>query len=484
MPSPKVPLLAIFCASLVPDALRADESLRYTFRTEVTNAYEVRIETTVEVGTVTHEGVVVLIPRRPGSEGSATLGLQGSLASRNARPPMHNPMMMPGAVVPPVISLPPHAEIEVSPRGGILSGVANPLIPLQAGDLGSLLFLPLPTEAGQGFEVTREVQIPDPSPRAGVPWRPPYYDGSGYNRGSQASLSATRSLVVRATAVTAATAALEWKSELRSLRLFEGKAAVEGTWEGTATLDRQKGLLQSVRFSYRESSAGETVTRRSRLTFEARLLAAAELEAAVARTRPRTPGTLTVAQVRTALEDLASANPEKRNHGVEALQTGDWEPLPPEVLALAEKALETADDSVRWAAGRVVSVAATPAQVPTLLRLLRQTESGARQPAIEALGRLKDPRAIEPLVEMIARGDNERYGAIQALTGFGPEAEEPVLGLFQEKNLETRRAACQILGTAGTARSLETLRAAMLDPDRQLRDVASQAVGEIMARAN
>lgn len=483
MPSPKVTLLAIFCASLTPASLVAGEPLGYVFRANETNAYEVRIETTVEAGAVTHEGTVLLFPRRAGADGSATLGLQGSLASRNPRAPMYHPMMPSGPVIPPVISLVPFAEIEVSQRGGVLSWRANPPLPLQAGDLGSLLFLPLPAEAGQAYEITREVQIPDPSPRAGVPWQPPYFDGSGYNRGNQNSLVATRSLVVRATTVTAATAELEWKSELRSLRLFEGKPAVEGAWEGTATLDRQKGLLQSVKFSYRESSAGETVTRRSRLSFEARLLAAAELEAALARTRPRTPATLTVAQVRAALEELTSTNPEKRNHAVETLQIGDWEPLPPEVVALAEKVLEAGDDSVRWAAARVVSVAATPAQVPTLLRLVRQTESAARQPAIEALGRLRDPRAIEPFVEIIARGDNERYATVEALKQFGPEAEAAVLGLFHEKNLETRRAACQILGRAGTSKSLETLRAAMLDPDRQLRDTASQAVGEILDRA-
>lgn len=485
MNSPRIGAAALLGLALPLAALAAADPLRYRFHPDTTNVYQVRIETTSETGTVKHEGQVMLVTRRVTPDGAATFALQGRLAipQGHSLPTMYHPMMQPGTAVPPYIALPPFAEIEVDPSGRVLSEAGSVPIPLQAGRLGALLFVPLPPNPDRSLKTTSEVEVPDFTPRQGMPWRPPYYDGMGYNRGGGgATLTALRTGHVTATNIAPASAGLVWTTTLDSLRQFEGHSSVSAVSEGTATLDREKGWLTAVRLTHRESSASETVTRRSRLTFEARLLAGAELETAITRARPQTADTLTPDQVRAALDDLTSTDPEKRARAANSLQAGNWDSLPPGLVARAEELLQTTDDAARWAATRVLTSGATSAQVPTLLRLLREQDSGNRQPSIEALGRLKDSRAVEPLVGMIARGDNDRYAATQALTGFGAEAEDAVLSLFQEKNLETRRAACQILGGCGTAKSLEILRNCMLDPDRQLRDAASQAVGEIASR--
>jgi hypothetical protein len=370
----------------------------------------------------------------------------------------------------------------VDPTGRVLAEAGDVPLPLQAGRLGAALVVGLPAAEGQALELRTQVALPDDTPKPGLPWHPSYYEGPMFGRNPLASLQGSQTTHIQVAAMTDESARLTWTSELRSWLKFEGTPRLDAASEGEAVLDRQQGLLREIRFRYRETSASETVTRRSKLTFEARLLEGDERAAALNRHTPRTPQTLTVAEVRAALEDLTSRDDQRRAGAVAELQSDSFEPLPPDLAAKAEMLLDSRDESVRWVAARIVAEAATTEQVPALLRLMRQPESPARAPAIQALGRLKDPRAIEPLVEFVARGESERYAATEALKQFGPEAEAAVLGLFGERSLETRRAACQILEQLGTSISLDALREMMLDTDRQLRDLASQAVGAVAGR--
>jgi hypothetical protein len=476
-------LLAALATAVGASPAEADETLRYRFDPGETNVYRVQLEVTVEGGTVHHLGYVVVGAKRLEAEtGQATLALRGNLPARTeqATPPV--PYRPP--VVGRNLGFPRYAEIEVDSTGRVLAEVGDVRLPLQAGDLGASLFWPLPDGEGTSVERVIEVSLPNDQPRPGMPWYPPHFDGPGYGRGGSGSFQAERKTRLEVTATTPQSAELRWTWGLRSQRRFEGSPQFEASGEGQAVLDRAQGLLREIRFNYRETNASENVTRRSRLGFEARLLEGDERLAALNRSAPRTPQTLTVADVRDALEALASKDDERRAEALAKLQSDSFEPLPPDIAVTAEGLLDSRDDSVRWVAARIVAEAATSEQVPTLLRLLRQPESPARAQAIQALGRLKDTRAIEPLVEFVARGESEGYAAIEALKQFDPEAEPAVLGLFAEKGLQTRRAACQILEQLGTARSLDTLREAMLDTDRQLRDLASQAVGAIAGRSH
>lgn len=461
--------------------LDAAEALHYTFRPGETNAYRVQIEMTVEGGVLRYDGALLVAVRQVESEsGIAVVGLRGNFPARsdpsNPQMPYRPPLMGPP------VNLPPFAQLQVDAAGRVLAEAGDVSLPLQAGRLGAALFVALPTDGTEVNETRAQVAVPDDTPRPGMPWSPPYYDGAMFRRNTAASLQASQTTRVEVVSVTAEQAQLKWTAALQTALKFEGTPRLDAATEGEAVFDRQQGLMREIRFRYRETSASETVTRRSRLTFEARLLEGDERRAALERQAPRTPQTLTAADVRAALADLASRDDQRRTDALTKLQSDSFDSLPPELAEKAEALLDSRDDSVRWVAARIVAEAATAEQVPTLLRLMRPPESPMRANAIQALGRLKDPRAIDPLVEFVARGESERYAAIEALKMFGPEAEEAVLSLFEEKSLETRRAACQILEQVGTAASLDTLREAMLDPDRQLRDQASQAVGAIAAR--
>lgn len=72
------------------------------------------------------------------------------------------------------------------------------------------------------------------------------------------------------------------------------------------------------------------------------------------------------------------------------------------------------------------------------------------QAVAEALGKLGDTRAVEPLIAAL-----------------------------QDEDVELRRAAAQALGEIGDSRAVEPLIAALRDKDIELRRVAARALGEI-----
>jgi HEAT repeat protein len=94
---------------------------------------------------------------------------------------------------------------------------------------------------------------------------------------------------------------------------------------------------------------------------------------------------------------------------------------------------------------------------------------------------LKDKRAVEPVVALIAEGV-ETYQAVEVLAKIGSEAEDAALTLLKEKHLDTRRQGCNILGRIGTKKSLEPLRELMLDTDYSLSSSAAEAVRSIQTR--
>jgi HEAT repeat protein len=103
---------------------------------------------------------------------------------------------------------------------------------------------------------------------------------------------------------------------------------------------------------------------------------------------------------------------------------------------------------------------------------------------MERLGRLKDPRAIDTLADVVARGSYEAEFAIQMLKRFGPAAETAGLELLQHRHVQTRRMACLLLGEVGTSRSLDPLREQMLDLDNQIAQTATEALRAVRQRAS
>ena len=105
--------------------------------------------------------------------------------------------------------------------------------------------------------------------------------------------------------------------------------------------------------------------------------------------------------------------------------------------------------------------------VGRLLRGLNHRSHHARQDAARALGRIGDPRAIEPLILALNDGyPNVQSAAVEALVLIGEPAVEPII--YALRGREGR-----------PIEAMEALIDVLRDGDRHVRRAAAIALGEI-----
>lgn len=88
-----------------------------------------------------------------------------------------------------------------------------------------------------------------------------------------------------------------------------------------------------------------------------------------------------------------------------------------------------------------------PRALEPLIDALKDTDSDVRGSAAEALGRIKDPRAIEPLVAALGKETDMfiRSGTARALAGIGAPVVEPLIAALKNPDPDTRRRAAEDL---------------------------------------
>jgi HEAT repeat protein len=153
--------------------------------------------------------------------------------------------------------------------------------------------------------------------------------------------------------------------------------------------------------------------------------------------------------VRTALSTLATA------------RLNAAKPERKEVAALLNKFLKSEDDTVRMAAVRAAQDWATAENIPTLLELLKTTQSYQRSTIIQALGATGGNADVATVLVRLMESSNTRFPASQALQKMGPIGESAVLPLLKSSERTTRDDACQILGEIGGKKSKAALEAIM-----------------------
>ena len=136
----------------------------------------------------------------------------------------------------------------------------------------------------------------------------------------------------------------------------------------------------------------------------------------------------------------------------------------------------------RWrGATPALATWAKPETIPLLIKVLDETALLVKLAAIDALGKLKDARAAEPLAKLVAE-PGPRVQAINALRSLGSLAEKAVQGLLMHTESEVRREACRLLQEIGTAASLPTLQTAAGDTDKAVASAAKAAAEAIEKR--
>jgi hypothetical protein len=128
---------------------------------------------------------------------------------------------------------------------------------------------------------------------------------------------------------------------------------------------------------------------------------------------------------------------------------------------------------------RALGVWATAAEVPTLIQLLDSPEIHIRNVTLDALGKLRDGRAVKPVVRCF-KALNTRWHSEQALKALGHMAEREVLALLEQPDQDLWVPAIYVLAEIGTEQSLPALREA--NKQFEMKGVAEGAMTAIQKR--
>ena len=150
-----------------------------------------------------------------------------------------------------------------------------------------------------------------------------------------------------------------------------------------------------------------------------------------------------------------------------------------EVASTLAAHLDHRDQQIRKLALEALATCYTPDVVPAIIEQLNDTNSFHREDVIKLLVRMKEPRAVPKLAELLV---TDRFKARQYLTQMGPMVENEVAVYLRHPDHQVREEACRVLGAVGTAASVPALFKLERDPSRSVYAAADRAIREIRFR--
>lgn len=476
-------------------------SLRYAFAPGQTNAYSLQIEAQGEAGREAIAGTFVVSSRRVGTN-LLGLTIRGQLRPKpmGGMPPMMG--YRPGSSMPLAAYTYGYPgqekELVIDDRGRLVRQAGDQALPIPLGQLAASLVQSFPPEATTGWEEEQEVFVLDEpllqGPAPVFMSQPGGYGGfaaSYPGRAAQGALAARQRIKVKVTEITPEAVTLQRTLALDSLMLTGAEPRVSATGEGRIEFDRALGLPKRVELECKTLAVTENLSRRSLVTLRWQLLEGAEREKALAPPPPRAPETkLAPLEVAKLLEQLKADDLGTRQAAARDLSGERLGSATPELLSQMASLANDPDDTVRRAALTILANHGAKDHVPMLIKGLNDSDTGVRTAIVKGLGRIKDPRAIEPLVNLLATGQSDPFysrparesPAADALVRIGSAAEPAVLGLLKEKNVETRIQACTVLKQIGTRKSLGPLKDLTVNPSKELSEAAAEACRSIQSR--
>jgi hypothetical protein len=480
-----------------------ETATRYKFTPGETNAFAVEISVRSEQGSEVTTGSVIFVTKAV-TTNSVKLLCRGNLKAEFKRPMTRGPGMMypgyyPGGRMQNLNAFPNDCEIDLDGRGYEIRDDGDYVLPAPLGKLAQSIFEPLSATPGAEKFDDRVSILDDPlwlGPAEGFlnirqngqPYGMRYGMGyMGYQQQTPAILTLSRhvtALVKKSTANNL----VEWHRQTQFESLLKSGTAprLTATSETDFTFDRNIGQFTRIETQSDASMQTKTTVRRVKLVFKSRLLAGAERAAALAPPPPPAPAQLrrpSAVDLEKITEDLKSPDLETRRSAMRQINGLKIESPSTELVDLVAAMATDSDSYVRMTVGNFLGTYGTTNQVPVLLKLAKDSDWSTRQPAVKALGKLKDERAIEPLADLIARGGS-MYGqdASAALINIGPPAEKAVLELLNERNTDTQRQACNILQQIGTSASLDALQRIVGTGEQQTSQAAVEAIRAIKQR--
>ncbi len=154
------------------------------------------------------------------------------------------------------------------------------------------------------------------------------------------------------------------------------------------------------------------------------------------------------------------------------------------VLTAADQLKAMIDDQnplIRERAAWVLGEIGTSGFYRPLIALLRDPNAGVQRSAIAACARLKSPRLVDPLLELLREESVAPPLTIDALASYGPSLEKQVLILFADsfQPVRFREHICRILQRIGGSESLAILLSELRMGSERLRTQALYAAVRI-----
>ncbi len=201
------------------------------------------------------------------------------------------------------------------------------------------------------------------------------------------------------------------------------------------------------------------------------------------------------APVAEATEDIVLEEEQVKDEidiQIDLLKDPDWVVRREAVITLGEMgdercveplagALRDGDWQVREAAVDALSQVGSPA-VDVLLKLLRDWD--VRKSAILALGKIRDERVLEPLVQQL-RSDEFKEDATTALVEVGEPAVPRLIQALRDKDEGVRKQAVLALGQIKDSSAVDPLIEMLADQDwftRLTAAAALEAIGDSRGR--
>ncbi|NIM13846.1 MAG: hypothetical protein GTO45_17520 [Candidatus Aminicenantes bacterium] len=123
---------------------------------------------------------------------------------------------------------------------------------------------------------------------------------------------------------------------------------------------------------------------------------------------------------------------------------------------------------------------ADPVEIDSHIKALQDKDPNIQWQAAENLGKIGDPRAVEPLINVLKTGlFSTRKKAAQALAKIGKPALIPLIDALNSEVSDTREHAAMALGYMGDTKTVELLIGALRDDYSSVRVQAAEALGKI-----
>lgn len=112
--------------------------------------------------------------------------------------------------------------------------------------------------------------------------------------------------------------------------------------------------------------------------------------------------------------------------------------------------------------------------VEIIIDVLKDENWIVREGAVQALDKLRDPRAIQPLIEALKTTNRRRIS--DALRSIGPASFEPLIEALKNEDSRIRMGAAMILGDMKKSDAIEPLTRATKDKDPLVKQAARTAI--------